>query len=56
MADANLRRGLMVSEGSLKPFFTRPVALILIIVIAITFITNTNWYKARKNTRKSKES
>ena len=45
MADANLRRGLMVSEGSLAPFFTRPVALILVMIIALTFITNMGFYK-----------
>jgi len=32
MSDSNLRRGLMVSQGSLKPFVTRPVALLLVIV------------------------
>lgn len=45
MADANLRRGLMVSQGSLAPFFTRPVALILLIVIVLTFVTNTTMYR-----------
>ncbi|PKL06660.1 MAG: transporter [Spirochaetae bacterium HGW-Spirochaetae-9] len=45
MADANLRRGLMVSQGSLAPFFTRPVALILLLVIVMTFVTNMKFYK-----------
>lgn len=45
MADANLRRGLMVSQGSLAPFFTRPVALILLLIIMFTFISNTKVYK-----------
>ena len=45
MADANLRRGLMVSQGSLAPFFTRPVALILVLIILFTFISNTKLYK-----------
>jgi putative tricarboxylic transport membrane protein len=45
MADANLRRGLMVSQGSLAPFFTRPVAFILLMVIVLTFVTNTGLYK-----------
>ncbi len=55
MADANLRRGLMVSEGSLKPFYTRPVALILVLVIFATFIGNTTWYKNLKKKRKAKK-
>ncbi|MGI6432410.1 MAG: tripartite tricarboxylate transporter permease [Sphaerochaetaceae bacterium] len=45
MADANLRRGLMVSRGSLMPFFTRPVALILLLIIIFTFVGNTEVYK-----------
>jgi putative tricarboxylic transport membrane protein len=45
MADANLRRGLMVSQGSIAPFFTRPVALLLVIIIVLTFITNMEFYK-----------
>jgi putative tricarboxylic transport membrane protein len=49
MADANLRRGLMVSQGSLAPFFTRPVALILLLVIVFTFINNTKMYKQLLN-------
>lgn len=38
MADSNLRRALMVSQGSFKPVFTRPVALILFLVIVYTFL------------------
>lgn len=45
MADANLRRALMVSKGSIVPFFTRPVCLILIIVIILTVLSQANWYK-----------
>ncbi len=48
MADANLRRGLMVSEGSLMPFVTRPVALILVLVILFTFLNNTAVFKRFK--------
>lgn len=46
MADANLRRGLMVSQGSIAPFFTRPVALVLLVVIILTFVTNMGFYKS----------
>lgn len=45
MADSNLRRGLMVSKGSLLPFVTRPVCLILIAVIVLTVVSQTQWYK-----------
>lgn len=45
MADENLRRALMVSQGSFLPFFTRPVALILFIIIVWMFISQTPFYR-----------
>ena len=36
MADESLRRALMVSQGSFMPMFTRPVSLILVILITLT--------------------
>jgi len=45
MADANLRRALMVSKGSILPIFTRPVCLILLIIILLTVISQVSWYK-----------
>jgi putative tricarboxylic transport membrane protein len=45
MADENLRRALMVSKGSFMPVFTRPVSLILFIIIAWTIISQFDWYK-----------
>ncbi|UCH07510.1 MAG: tripartite tricarboxylate transporter permease, partial [Deltaproteobacteria bacterium] len=36
MADENLRRALMVSQGSFLPVFTRPVSLILFLIIVWT--------------------
>ena len=36
MADESLRRALMVSQGSFTPMFTRPVSLILVILIVLT--------------------
>jgi putative tricarboxylic transport membrane protein len=45
MADENLRRALMVSQGSFTPFFTRPVALILVIVIFFTLVSHTESYR-----------
>lgn len=34
MADENMRRALMVSQGDVTPFFTRPVCVLLIVCIA----------------------
>lgn len=45
MADANLRRALMVSKGSFLPIITRPVSLILVLVILLTVLSKTRWYK-----------
>ncbi len=39
MADENLRRALMVSEGSFAPLFQRPVCLLLLVVIVLTVMS-----------------
>jgi len=39
MADESLRRALMVSRGSFAPMFTRPVSLILVILILLTVVS-----------------
>jgi len=36
--DSNLRRGLVLSGGSLEPFITRPISAILWVSIALTFL------------------
>lgn len=49
MADENLRRALMVSQGSLLPIFKRPVSLILVIAILITVLSQTRLFKTITN-------
>ncbi len=49
MADENLRRALMVSQGSFLPVFTRPVSLILFIIIVWTVISQFRWFRRSKN-------
>jgi putative tricarboxylic transport membrane protein len=49
MADENLRRALMVSQGSFLPVFTRPVALILFLIIVWTVISQFKFYKNSKD-------
>jgi len=39
MLDENLRRGLILNGGSLVPFFTRPISIILIILILMTLFS-----------------
>lgn len=36
--DSNLRRGLLLSGGSLEPFFSRPISIVLWVSILITFL------------------
>ncbi len=48
MADENLRRALMVSQGSFMPMFTRPVSLILLIIILWTVISQFKFYRTLK--------
>lgn len=45
MADVNLRRALMVSQGSFMPIFERPVSLILFLIIVWTVVSQFKWYK-----------
>jgi len=39
MIDVTFRRTLIVSNGSFAPFFTRPIALIFFVLIAITIVS-----------------
>ncbi len=38
LTDNNLRRSLVLSDGSLEPFFTRPISLGFVVVIAILLL------------------
>ena len=35
LLEKSLRRGLVLSDGSLEPFFTRPISLVIWVVIAL---------------------
>jgi putative tricarboxylic transport membrane protein len=45
MLDENLRRGLILNGGSLVPFFTRPISIILIILILMTLFSRSQILK-----------
>lgn len=45
MADSNFRRALQASQGSFAPFFTRPIAVVVILLIAFTMLSQTGFYK-----------
>src|SRR5918998_2664183 len=38
--DKNLRRGLVLSDGDLLPFFTRPISAVIAALVLYTFISN----------------
>ena len=38
IVDKSLRRGLVISDGSLEPFFTRPIAGVLALVVMFTVL------------------
>ena len=52
--DKNLRRGLVLSDGDILPFFTRPLSALLALLVIYTFVTNvpsvhavvTRWRKS----------
>ncbi len=48
MADENLRRALMVSQGSFMPIFQRPVSLILFLIIVWTVVSQFDWFRTAK--------
>jgi len=43
--DKNLRRALILSNGSIAPFFTRPICLILFAMTLLIVVTRAKWYK-----------
>ncbi len=45
MLDENLRRGLILNNGSLIPFFTRPISIVLVIFIIMTLFSRSKIVK-----------
>jgi putative tricarboxylic transport membrane protein len=48
MADSNLRRALIISDGSLAPMFARPICVVFLIVIGFMILSQTGLFKALK--------
>jgi len=48
MADENLRRALMLSDGSILPFFTRPICIFFLLFIALLVVQQLPCYPAIK--------
>ena len=56
LIDANFRRGFIAGKGSLLPFVTRPVCIILILIIAFMLFREYGMPVIRKKLSKNKEA
>jgi len=45
LLDKNLRRALVLTDGAMIPFFTRPISLVLIFFIILTIVGRTRVFK-----------
>jgi putative tricarboxylic transport membrane protein len=45
LLDKNLRRALVLTDGAMIPFFTRPISLVLILFIILTIVGRTRVFK-----------
>ena len=45
IVDKSLRRGLVLSDGSLAPFFTRPISAVIVVIVLFTvfMVTRKAW-------------
>ncbi len=44
MLDTNFRRALVIAEGEILPFFSRPICLVLVFFIVLTLVSKTKWF------------
>ncbi len=54
--DKNLRRSLILSDGNLLPFFTRPLCFVIFFITLFTILSKTRWFKQLLSRMKSKPS
>lgn len=46
MLDTNFRRALVIAEGEILPFISRPICIVLISFIVLTLVSKTKWFRA----------
>lgn len=46
MLDTNLRRALVISEGEILQFVSRPICIVLISFIILTLVSKAKWFQA----------
>ena len=44
MLDTNFRRALVIAEGEILPFFSRPICIVLVFFIVVTLVSKTKWF------------
>jgi len=44
--DKNLRRALILSDGNITPFFTRPISLVLFLLTMVIVLGRAKWFQA----------
>jgi putative tricarboxylic transport membrane protein len=45
LLDNNLRRSLILTDGNIIPFFTRPISLVFFLFILITVLSQMKWFR-----------
>jgi len=45
LLDSNLRRSLILTNGNILPFFTRPISFVFFLFILITILSQMKWFK-----------
>jgi putative tricarboxylic transport membrane protein len=45
LLDVSLRRALILTNGDITPFFTRPISLILLAVTLLTILARAGWFQ-----------
>ncbi len=43
--DKNLRRGLILTDGNIIPFFTRPISLVIFLFTLFTILSRMRWFR-----------
>jgi putative tricarboxylic transport membrane protein len=44
--DKNLRRALILSDGAILPFFTRPICAVIAAITLLTIVSKMRWFQA----------
>ena len=47
LVDSNFRRAVLAGQGDFSPFFTRPVSMVLILILALLLFKEFVWDKIK---------